>query len=252
MNDIRENLKKNPLYYTHSISIELSNICNYSHLHKLCPAHYRKEKKVMSLELIEKILIELRDLGFDRTIYPFGYSEPLIDPRFFLVLDMIKKYIPKADIKLYTNGFFLDKTMIRELENYDIKKMTVSYYMPEEEERISKILKEVREEGIANRIRGARRYPCEKTMNNKVEWYDRKPINSKIPCNAPLGYLGINVDGNVTLCCHDWKYFNTFGSVKKQTLREIITSDKVISTFNSLRKGERYKFFLCSRCTKYR
>jgi len=250
---IRNELKINPFTYTTAVSIEMSNICNYSNCHERCPLFHVKEKKILSLIAIEKILIELGKYDFSGIIYPFNYSEPLIDPRFYVVLDLIKKHVPKAYVSFYTNGFFFDETILEELIDRGVKRIDISYYDKNEEARLRPILNRARERKEDRIIlRGYRRYPCNVYMNDKVDWYDNEPINLNLKCSAPINYIVINADGNVTLCCHDWKSMHTFGSIHVKSLFKIVNSEKMIETFLKLLEGKRSEVFLCSKCTKHR
>jgi MoaA/NifB/PqqE/SkfB family radical SAM enzyme len=246
---IRSNLKVNPFVYTRAISIEPSNICNYSNIHQKCPLSKMKEKKIMPLRDIEKILIELSKYNYSGIIHPFNYSEPLIDPRFYTILDLIKKYIPKAFVSIYTNGFFLDEMVLDELAEHGMNRVAISLYDKKEDKRLLGLLRRIRANGGHSiELRAYRRYPLSVCMNNKIEWYDDEPINSKMPCSAPLSYLYINTYGDVVLCCHDWKSMHTFGSIYDSSLYDIINSDKVIDTYIALQHGERHKLHLCARC----
>ncbi len=248
MKNIRNILGFNPLLFTGQISIEMSTMCNNSKIHTTCPIHYMK-KEVMSLEAIEKILIELGKYNYNGILSPYSYSEPTIDPRLYVVLNMIKKYIPKAIPYIITNGFFITKTIVEELIQRGVKKFKFSGYTPDDYERLCKISREQRGKAI---FTVDKMFPYQDKLDKRVDRYDIEPINLNTPCHAPLGHLLINVKGEVVLCCYDWKYTYTFGSVKEKSLREILISDKVLSMYSALSKGERYKFNICSKCEKIR
>ena len=133
-----DRLRKNPFYYTAGINIETTNYCNYAPFHKKCAANLCKERHVLSLEKIEKILVEVGHYDFGGMIYPFLYSEPLTDPRMFKIFEMIKKYVPKAKIQLYTNGAMLDETLMFELDRF-VDRLNISVYSPEEGKHFHKL-----------------------------------------------------------------------------------------------------------------
>lgn len=249
---IKARLKNNPTFYTSSLILEISNICNYASVHPVCPAHYFKEKKTMSLGLIEKILKDLKDLNWDKLIWPFCYSEPLIDPRFFTIASMVGQYLPKTRIGIYTNGFFMDINLLRDLVKFNLGKIIFSAYTPEEQKRFRALIADAKKEKLPLQFRITRRYPMTVRMSDKINWYDRKPVHYHKACKAPFRFLNINVDGNLIICCHDWKAYHQFGSLKTQSLRDILLSDKMLDTFVALKKNERDKYFLCARCTKRR
>jgi len=249
---IKAKLQKDPFTLTKSIVLEMSNICNYSNLHPQCPVSQMKEKRILSINVIEKLLIELKELNYNKVIWPFCYSEPLIDPRFFKVADMIKKYLPKARIAVYSNGFFMDKNLLKELDELGLLKIVFSVYTPQDYERLSKLNEWKQNNNLKIIIGLARRYPMKKRMNDKMCWYDREPVVYDKICKGPLRYLTINSNGDVVICCHDFKAMHKFGNIQTQNLKDILQSDKVVETYVSLINKERSKIFLCARCTKHR
>ena len=245
-------LLKDPFHYTKSIVLEMSNLCNYALLHPQCPVSQMKEKRVLPFETMEKLFDELKELNYKKIIWPFCYSEPLIDPRFFKVAEMIKDKLPDSRIALYSNGFFMNEVILKELENLNIPKIVFSIYTPADYERLLALDKWSKENKLKIRLRLARRYPMKKRMNDKMCWYDREPVVYDKICKGPLRYLTINSNGDVVICCHDFKAMHKFGNIQTQNLKDILQSDKVVETYVSLINKERSKFFLCSRCTKYR
>jgi radical SAM protein with 4Fe4S-binding SPASM domain len=249
---IKNKLNIDPFYLTKSILLEMSNICNYSSIHPLCPVSQMKEKKILPLKIIEKFLNELKDLNYNKVIWPFCYSEPLIDPRFFLVSDMIKEKLPDSIIAIYSNGFFMNEVILQELEERKIAKIVFSVYTPDDFKRLTTLNEWRLKNNLKIRMRLAKRYPMPRRMNDKICWYDREPVKYDMICKAPYRYLTINSNGDVVICCHDYRALHKFGNIKTQHIKEILLSDKMIDTYISLINKERNKFYLCARCTKYR
>lgn len=249
--NVKRNIVDNLFRYTKGLQLETINKCNLELQHKRCPLNIMK-KRTMSLELIEKILTELRELGYNKLIFPYGYGEPLIDPRFFVILDMIRRLVPRAGVYFHTNGYMMDKTMLFDLEKYGVKRINFSIYTPEEGIKWRKFIQQWRDKTKIE-LRAWKRWPFVENMNNKREWYEEEnPINSTEICRSPLRYITINSSGNVVLCCHDWMMTETFGSLIDKSLFEIITSDKFIRRYSELTQGHRSQYFLCSRCNKSR
>lgn len=248
---IRKNLKINPLAYTRNILIETTNRCNYAVYHTRCPLHYIKEKNILSLKIIQKVLTELGMYKFSGIIYPFNYSEPLIDPRFFKIVEMIKALLPAAKIRIYTNGFMVDDTMLEELEILGLDRISFSVYTPEEGKYIRKMILRNRDK-MKTELRAYQRWPMNTMMNDKVDWYTNKPLNLTLSCPSPLRFLTINALGQLQICCHDWQKKHVFGDLHNETLAEIVNKKVVAETYYNLINGQRYKYVLCSRCWKRR
>jgi len=248
----RAKLEADVFALTKSIVFETNNICNYSNLHPQCPVSQMKEKKIMPFELIEKLFEELGELKYNKILWPFCYNEPLIDPRLFKIIDLAKEKMPEARIALYSNGFFMNEVLLKELSDRNIPKIVFSVYTPEDHKRLLKLVEWRDKNKIRIRIRLARRYPMIKRMNDKMCWYDRAPVKYDKHCKAPYRYVNINSDGDVVICCHDFKAMHKFGNIKEQSLKDILLTDKMLDTYVSLINKERSKFFLCARCTKHR
>jgi MoaA/NifB/PqqE/SkfB family radical SAM enzyme len=249
---VKKKLDINPFYFTKAIEIETHNRCNYANWHTRCPIASFKEKIIMPMEKIGGILEELGKYDFDGTIYPFNYSEPLIDPRMFKIIELIKWLVPKAPIALYTNGFMVDEIMLRELQQAGVARVNISIYTPEDGIYFHELLCKLRVENFPMILRAYQRYPMEERMNDKKEWYDANARPLKRGCPSPYKYLTITANGEMVLCCHDWKSMHVFGSIYESSLVDIIKSDKAIQTFTDLCNWERDKYYLCARCKKHR
>jgi len=245
----KEAMSKDIFRKTKVINLEISNLCNYTIIHPQCPTSKMK-KHIMPLETIDKISKNLGDANFNKTLSPYAYSEPLIDPRLYTVIEILRKNVPKARLAIITNGFFLYETILDDIVERGISHITVTAYFPNEHERINK-LKEVCEKKYPKVFfRVIKGYPLQRRMADKYSIYDKDtPINkSKRGCRAPYRYVYINSYGDVVLCCNDWKAQVTFGNLKEKPVREIFLSDKMLERNLNAEAGNRQKYFLCSRC----
>lgn len=116
-----DDLTTNPLSFKKSVSIELSNLCNYSKIHTKCPLYDEKEPQVMPTYLIKKIIEELKDHNYKGTIMFSVYNEPLIDPRLFYLLDYSIKQLKDIKLHVLTNGFFLTQEVMDDLTDIGVK-----------------------------------------------------------------------------------------------------------------------------------
>jgi 2-deoxy-scyllo-inosamine dehydrogenase (SAM-dependent) len=244
-------LNKDPFYFTKGVQIETTNRCNYATWHSRCPISRYKEKKILPMKKIVDILKELGRYNYKQAIYPFNYGEPLIDPRMFSIIEKARKLVPGAGIALYTNGFMVDETMIRDLNDIGLNRLNISVYTPEDEVYFHKLIVGVRKQ-IPMLLRAYGRYPMEEKMNDKLDWYDSDPSPLSRGCSAPYSYLLINSNGDLGLCCHDWKNTFTFGSLYKNKLVDLIKSQKAMEVFINLRNRKRDLYALCARCKKHR
>lgn len=222
------------------VSFELSNMCNYAAIHPQCPAHYvSKNRKVLSTDIIEKVIFELKNLNYKGRILMDVYNEPLIDPRLYYILDLIRKNLdPSINIHLVTNGYFLEQTILDELKNRFRVNVDVSCYNKEEFDRLS---------NLNSSIGGY--YFFEAKLDNRIKtFYDSNNIeNNNCPCHSPYIELIINCEGKIGLCCREYKRETTFGDLKTESLNSILNSEKMIQMYNDLSLGKR-TLPICKKC----
>lgn len=217
------------------ISFELSNICNYSYIHKKCPLSLVKDKKVLSSQIIYKCIDELATINFDGVVAFHRYNEPLIDPRLCQFIEYTNKKLPLAKILILTNGFYLSEEIVKHFEEYKIWCICVSAYFKSEYERISKI-----ETNIPLRV-------FYSILDDRESIYEYSPKNCKSPCLSPLSDFTVTCEGTAGLCCLDWQNRFIFGNLNESSISEIIDSDYFKTTCADLQKGNR-KLLICKNC----
>lgn len=77
--------------------------------------------------------------------------------------------------------------------------------------------------------------------------YTREPMNLHKPCYAPVNDITITSDGQLGLCCLDWKNNHLFGSLKHNKLSELLDGKSFQEINRNLAAGVR-NMDLCSRC----
>jgi len=103
-----------------AITVELTDRCNLKCIHCL----RNKDSFELSLLDIERIAADAEKLGaFEVTITG---GEPTMHPDFFDVLDVFKKR--KFKITLFTNAMGLNKDTIKQLAQYEIEQIHISFY----------------------------------------------------------------------------------------------------------------------------
>lgn len=71
------------------------------------------------------------------------------------------------------------------------------------------------------------------------------------PCFRLWNQLDICNNGDVTLCCNDWNCIMKMGNVKKESLRDIWTSNRFQRIRQIHMKGDSYKIPLCRKCNPH-
>jgi radical SAM protein with 4Fe4S-binding SPASM domain len=244
---------------TSYVTLELSNMCNYAHLHKECPAwdiHKKGNKKVLSSEVVYDVLQYLSLVQYSQTIAFAIHNDPLNDPRLMHFIHNARELCPLASINIGTNGWYLTTSMVRELYAAGASFFLVSAYTKSEEHRLKQVRAEVSHLYKIGKLVTNSPHPPSFGINPlRTKFDNRKMMNfqdpSKLrPCNAPLTELVITSNGDLGLCCVDVWRKNNFGNISSKGFVEIMkkTSPTLERLRTNLREGMR-DLDVCQKCT---
>lgn len=242
---------------TMSVQMELSNLCNMAVFHKKCFAHYsliRKEKIIMPRSIVFDILETLERYdwgGSDKEIKFHEYNEPLIDPRLFQFVVEARKCLPTTNIMIWTNGFYLNTTLLCELVEAGVNRIRLTAYEKSDILRFN---------GMKNRLSYALEHgeivssmpvyfqisPREQ-LDDRLSILDRKEQENKIPCYA-LKSISLRANGRVSLCCMDYDTTN-FMSTYKGNFEYMLSEGAGyrLARKRDLENGIRW-YNICKRC----
>ena len=116
------------------IEISESGTCNRSC--SFCPRSapgFEDKKEFISNILHEKLCRELKELSYKGTIRYSGFVEPLIDKNIYYLIDMARKYLPKCNIEMVTNGDPLNLKRLNKLFENGLNRILISAYDGKEE-----------------------------------------------------------------------------------------------------------------------
>lgn len=201
----------------------------------------------MPSKLVHKIIAELGENEFRGKISFSRYGEPMQDPRLWSFIAMAKIQAPRASIVITTNGGFLSQSIIFELEALGVDKVHVSLYgstlsqtkQKEAMEKFNAHLSTMQIEAPLP-VNGHTHKPL-------INIYTREESKVRVPCYQPLADISIDVVGNVTLCCLDWRSSHAMGNVTNKTLESVMSSPSVEAVFKNLSSGKRTRP-ICKRC----
>ena len=280
-NRIRRKLKTDRI----SITTEGHNICNLKCI--MCPyPRMKRKKELMSMDLFKKIINDASELDID-IVYIQQQSEPFIDKYIFERIKYIRDKLPNAKIIAYSNGLALTKE-IRDkiLENPpDIIKFSFDGATKETYEsirvnsnfeivvdNIKSLVKERNEKGVKLCIEtyftvlpnnkheaqdfvkmwkgitdSQQLYPGDSRENEKFSLVNYRGLK-QYPCFNP-NFLNILSNGKVAPCCIDVDGDYYVGDLNKQTIKEVIESDKVREIIES-QLNRRNILPICNQCSK--
>jgi len=214
-----------------AVAIETNAYCN-----RRCPycPNYkydlRSDKSAnMSERLFHKIIDELAELSYYRTIYFNIYNEPLTDKRLPELVGYTRYKLPKTTIEIYTNGDYLDYNLYGLLLEKGTDRFIISIHGEKPSSKFSETLAKLSYKEKTAHLLIKNVYDDYK--NGRDSFFNRGgviKINERLQNSKPCEYvLACNIDfkGNVILCCNDYLGEHVFGNVNNQSLRDI-WSDK--------------------------
>lgn len=236
------------LVHTNRITLQLSNMCNMTHLHADCPTSVFKTKHILPKAVVCDVIDTLAEAKFNshrKWLAWHVYNDPLIDPRLMWFTEYARKRLDKIKILLFTNGWYLNETLASELIDAGISQFNFSAYSDAALERLREI-----ETVCAGRaaVKIGR-------WHHLYAWViPGKPGHgSKQPCSAPLNDLNVRASGKLGLCCLDWDESWTGGDVAElgfeRALREGF--ERMKRLYDALRKSRR-ELARCQACPKHR
>jgi len=261
---------------TKEARIEISTLCNYSCV--FCPYNngFNRKKEIMTNQLFFKIIDKLKQqIPQINIITLSGMGEIFIDAD---ILDKIKYCKDNGYIvNLLTNGSFLTKKIINELDIINIDSIRISLHTLNENHYrqitnnklgdIINIIEYIYKNTnlkliISSDIININEFDIEELIqtyskfvhieiwkpHNWVNWGSYRIGEKKEKtCGRPFnGPLQIQVDGTINMCCFDYNGKLTIGDFKTQTINEIFNS-KMYLKIKSFHEGNK-KNIICSSC----
>jgi len=227
------------------IDINPTELCNRKC--EFCPRHdvnsYANQNLHISLELIDRIAEELRDLEFSGGIIICGHGEPLLHPN---IVEVISSFGSDQHTEIVTNGDRLSVDVVTKLYDAGLKQLLISMYDgPHQVDKMEQIMKDagVNEHQYVLRDRW---HPVEEdyglALTNRagtVSKGNQTTIDSTRPCHYTHYSMQIDWNGDVLVCVQDWNKHIRFGNVNTQSLFEIWKGQAMRRYSHYLEKGLR-------------
>ncbi len=157
----------------------------------------------------------------------------------FFFCDMVKRMLPKAKVMAYSNGYYLNQTMVDDLIDVGIDVITVTGYGKSEYSRLQSLRVD-----IPYRILNG-------NLDERMDVYKR-PINklkiSYDPCRSFITQTCIYSNGEVGVCCLDYEHPYGLGNIFDESLESILNSEGVTAFQDELLLGNRGRYAICQNC----
>ena len=241
------------------IEISESGTCNRKC--SFCPRSAPKfidKKEFITNDLHLKMCEELKEINYSGTIRYSGFVEPMLDKNIFNLISMVRKFLPKSNIEMVTNGDPLNDKRLKKLFFSGLNKVLISAYDGEKEanelENLCKLVGLNDDQYIVRH----RYLPEEKdfgiTLSNRAGLMDKAEfkIDSlkeplKTPCYIPTYTFFLDYQGDVLMCPHDWGKKIILGNLKDTKILDIWFSNQSMKIRKMLINSNR-NFEPCNVC----
>lgn len=204
-----------------SVEIETTTICNRKC--DYCPnSTVGRPRGFMDEKLFYKIIDELSALEYSGRISPHFYGEPLMDKRIVGFVGYMRKKLPAAHIKLFTNGDLLTYDLFNELSDAGVDIFRIAQHSEKPSETITDTLNRLDKETVKNRIEYVKYHNNKNILMNRgglIRTYGHK-FFKKTDCELASG-LTIDYLGNCVLCCNDYLSRYVFGNLKNESIMDV-------------------------------
>ena len=232
------------------VELNITELCNRTC--SFCPRSldYPNLNLNMDIELAQEIANQC--IGFTENIHLVGRGEPLLHPDF---IDIVKVFAEDFSVKIVTNGDHLYKYIdqLHAILNLTSGKHKITYCLYDNDAQYNN----------ANKLYGEYKdiflYKTYDTGENlyddtlsKKQWLDNRAgyfykTKSSAPCYIPTNRVYIDYNGDVNLCCHDWKNKHVFGNIKDNHINNIWNT-RMKSIKIQLANGNRQCLDACKGC----
>jgi radical SAM protein with 4Fe4S-binding SPASM domain len=238
------------------IEIETFNRCNGRC--EFCRVNVRNDPRdpiKMDTRLFEKIIGELKELGYKGRFSFYSNNEPLLDDRIYDFIQYAREQLPHCHLRINTNGTLLEMDKFLRLEklldeividNYteDLELMPISreikHYCEEHPWLIRKVTINCVSPKAVRSSRGS-----SAPNRNRIGDY----VNCT--CLCPFTQLIIRPDGKLSLCCSDALGKFTMGDLNDQTILEAWYGKEYQLIRDLIYKG-RNNIDICEHCDVFR
>jgi len=241
------------------IEISESGTCNRKC--SFCPRSapdFDDRKEFISNSLHNKLCTELNEVNYAGTIRYSGFVEPLLDKNIFKLINSARKYLPKSNIELVTNGDPLNINRLNRLFESGLDRILISSYDSKKDtEKLENLCKkanltmdqyivrhryysENQDFGIALSNRAGLMENAEHKIESLNEPLER-------PCYISAYTFFLDYQGDVLMCPHDWGKKLLLGNLVKDKFLDIWFSKKSMDLRKKLNNSNR-NFSPCNVC----
>ncbi len=243
----------------HRIELNTTELCNRKC--SFCPRayDYPNLNLHMTADTAEEVILQTNE--YTNYLCIAGRGEPLLCENILEIIELMVKYDRK--FYLQTNGDHLDKH-IENLDNImNLSKRSHKYKMlvncydgkEQKEERLEKwknypglrIVDDRTDDPELDQYKTRMKKGKYVNRAGYLPWMFEKTNN--LPCYILFHKCYINWNGDIQLCCHDWKVLHSFGNIHDMPFHKIWEGNELMDMRINLSKpGGRQKYKQCKTC----
>jgi len=249
---VRENLK-----FFNVIHLETRTLCNNTCA--FCPAAIQfksRKDRSMSNEVFHKAINELSSLNYDGRISLYGNNEPLIEPRIFEFIKIVKDKCPKSTVEIKTNGKVLNIEKLKILADSGLDHLLINDYnhlndFSDNIKQIIRFLKGCGFKGSSCRLIHIEHRNINAVMQNRAGSSPNKKALFKpwnCFCFRPFHMAILGTEGQLGLCCNDFDFRYVVANIHDVSLVEAWNSEKMRIIREKLLNNDRTCASICKAC----
>ncbi|NBH36280.1 radical SAM/SPASM domain-containing protein [Clostridiaceae bacterium] len=238
--------------YVQEIGIETSAFCNRKCVY--CPvSEYPRKQQFMDDQLYKKILEEMRQIDYKGIFTLSLFNEPLASKDILNRIRLIKQYCPCSYVRMNSNGDYLTKDLLDELNEAGLNEILITQHMDVNEtysdeiaqEKIDAFFKRIGLTYTITKMKDMHNISCDLmykkikllvVTNNweedgtdrggKIEFLSGKKRNQ--PCCTPFRELYIDVNGFVRFCFNIFVNEKNLGNVANHKVVDLFFSEEMV------------------------
>jgi radical SAM protein with 4Fe4S-binding SPASM domain len=219
-----------------------------------CPqSFYKRSLEVMPWHVYVKIIDSLADIGFSGRIALFVSNEPLLETRLEEMIRYAKQKSPRFFLDITTNGLLLNIEKVDSLFSVGLDNININDYRNDRTDFIDKVSEHLIPIVCTYRYNPKISYNARATMEMLPNYAGVIPQDFYSDdlgfCNFPFRKLVFDVNGNVLLCCNDFKHTTSFGNIQNKSILEMWYSPQMNEIRQNLLRDRRVA--LCANCNDY-
>ena len=222
----------------------------------------------MSFETLSKIITDVKASGWNCKILLAGHGEPTMNPNYLDYIAYIRKELPQTPIYVMTNGYSIKRDInhIDWMMNYaGVTNLILDEYLDNNLDAVRKYLTEA---GVVYETHGDKGVPlfdrrkrvvfnppietskpvAQRTLTNHCG-AGMPPLKEpkKARCTKVFREMYIRWDGNVAICCDDFRGEYGIANIHEMSIEEVWMHPRFESARKFLYQGNRC-FHPCSIC----